>query len=215
MKEIRVGVIDRNLPTLPWWSYNPESYSICSGYICDIYKELQRVEYLRFNIILEGDWDGLGKRSWLVQYWIVTCSLVQGLHNHEIDLAMTSLTITSRRLELIDYSIEIFKDEQWIIAKRQSNDDNIFSFISPFNMALWIGTIVAFLLMCALIIFIRNCSQKNHDSFFDFIFIRRKSRLLRIINFQFIVCWLCFQNKFHQNNSSIMGSVCIPHDSLL
>ena len=70
--------------------------------------------------------------------------MVQGLADGDYDVVMGDLTIDSKRLELIDFSIPI-QIVDFIIMKSQSStlDSNIFTIIQPFSANVWIAIVVS------------------------------------------------------------------------
>ena len=70
--------------------------------------------------------------------------LVQGLVDGDYDVVMGDLTINSKRLELIDFSIPI-QMADLIIMKRKSSklDADMFAIIQPYSANVWIAIVVS------------------------------------------------------------------------
>ena len=74
---------------------------------------------------------------------------------NKYDIGVGDVTILSERLDIVDFTIPTVNSELVIIAKQTDNKNNIFSFLSPFSLELWLGIAFAFLvtsiLLCILL----------------------------------------------------------------
>ena len=78
-------------------------------------------------------WDGLGINMKMKRFIFIKSLAVTQIYENETDIAFADLTVTSERLDLIEFSVPISETNVIVIAKRPSlRDNNIYSI--PFCM---------------------------------------------------------------------------------
>ena len=92
--------------------------------------------------------------------------MVSDLSNNKTDIAVADLSMTKERLKLIDFTIPISVADTIIYTKRPvTKQNNIFSFLDPFQTHLWcttFGTFASFLaLLISLQLILKRDTRKN------------------------------------------------------
>ena len=73
--------------------------------------------------------------------------VVQNIADDKIDLGVADIAITSERLSLIDFSAPIIESGIIIVAEKKLENYDLFTFLSPFSIEIWLGIVVALIIV--------------------------------------------------------------------
>ena len=172
----------------PYWLWNKGTGEL-EGFFVDLLQEMFGSMELNYTLEnkIDDDMNGhakdygvLGKiytEKYINIYFFVSTNifyLVQGLVDGDYDVVVGDLTIDSKRLELIDFSIPI-QMADLIIMKRQSStlDADMFAIIQPFSANVWIAIVVSGIVATFFLALTIRVSQEKqaHPSLFSMWFI--------------------------------------------
>ena len=69
--------------------------------------------------------------------------IVQNVADDKLDLGVADISITSERLNLIDFSPPIIESGIIIVAENKLENNDLFTFLSPFSIEIWLGIVFA------------------------------------------------------------------------
>ena len=80
----------------------------------------------------------------------------------KFDILMGDIGITHERQDLVDFSVAFQQDDVIIFRKNSDNHSNLFSFLLPLSVDVWIYIFISLILgsilyMCKTFITLRNC----------------------------------------------------------
>ena len=91
---------------------------------------------------------------------------VTQIYENETDIAFADLTVTSERLDLIEFSVPISETNIIVIAKRPSlRDNNIYSFMYPLTTSIWIATFSSIVSVTVIFTLMKMKDIKDSSSF--------------------------------------------------
>ena len=94
--------------------------------------------------------------------------LVDDLTDDKIDLALVPLTITEKRMQLIDFSSPLMSVGLSIVLRKPSFQYSAsFTFLFPFSSTIWILIFVAFILVSSLLTLIARHSNIHCKIFYN------------------------------------------------
>ena len=157
----------------PYWMWNTGSGEL-EGFFVDLLQEMFGSMELNYTLEnkIDDDMNGHAKDYGVLgkinteKYFFVAINifyLVQGLVDGDYDMVIGDLTIDSKRLELIDFSIPI-QMADLIIMKRQSStlDADMFAIIQPFSANVWIAIVVSGIIVTFFLTFAIRISHEKH-----------------------------------------------------
>ncbi|XP_018576212.1 glutamate receptor ionotropic, kainate 2-like [Anoplophora glabripennis] len=131
------------------------------GYSMDLIQEIANIIGFRFEFHLTkdgqyGKWDESQKR------WT---GLVGDLLEGRAQLAICDLTITHQRREAVDFSTPFMSLGISILYKEEAEEDiNMFAFLDPFSMPIWIYTATLYLVISVVLYFISRMTPGDWEN---------------------------------------------------
>ncbi|XP_018570639.1 glutamate receptor ionotropic, kainate 1-like isoform X2 [Anoplophora glabripennis] len=131
------------------------------GYSMDLIQEVANIIGFRFEFHLAedkeyGKWDEK-KKKWT--------GLVGDLLERKAQLAVCDLTITHQRREVVDFSMPFMTLGISILYKKEEKKDiNMFAFLDPFSVSVWIYTATLYLIISVVLYFISRMTPGDWEN---------------------------------------------------
>ena len=91
---------------------------------------------------------------------------VTQIYENQTDIAFADLTVTSERLDLIEFSVPISETNVIAIARRPSpNENNIYSFMNPLTSSVWIASLGSFVAVAVIFSLMQMKDIKDSSAF--------------------------------------------------
>ena len=142
---LRIGIIESVPFTMMEYSQNKSQFI---GYVPDLIDLLQKRMKFSYEIVLVPT-----NRSY--------AGMVKRVANGEYDLIVGDVTVTSARRELVAFSTSIFDNSLRLIIRKPTPDQvELFSFLKPFSLTLWVMILSALLITSLLIFLVERHENK-------------------------------------------------------
>ncbi|CAH1966492.1 unnamed protein product [Acanthoscelides obtectus] len=131
------------------------------GYSMDLISKIAEIIGFQFEFRLTedgkyGNWD-VNKKKWT--------GLIGDLLERKAHLAICDLTITHERREVADFSMPFMTLGISILHKKQDKKDiNMFAFLDPFSVGVWIYTATLYLIMSIVLYFISRMTPGDWEN---------------------------------------------------
>ncbi|XP_042888876.1 glutamate receptor ionotropic, kainate 2-like [Penaeus japonicus] len=108
----------------------------------------------------------------------------------EVDLGVTSFTITLERAEVIDFTFPFYVEPSAILTPAGGTSKKILAFLSPFSFEVWLGVLVSFLVLGPLMLAL---SRSPSGAFLYPYNTPNASRRVSLLGYYWMLCASLFQ----------------------
>lgn len=131
------------------------------GYAVDLIHELSKILHFNYQIKLVAD-GAYGRYDNLTKTWN---GMIGELIRGEADIAVADLTITSKREEAVDFTYPYMNTGISILYKKPTTKvTTLFSFLSPFQMVVWLYVLGAYVGVSSILFIVGRLSPYEWDN---------------------------------------------------